>query len=189
MYGFAALRVGWPGRFRVRQPLSSQDRANAPQRRLSPDERRQPKRSVIKITARQPRPTVCASLMCRCSAATPPQGDVLRHMSDVFGQVCPDWQTCERPSPSRNVAPGSRACTCHPPCTQCAVSASARAGRGPGPRPGRRHLHHGPGKLARTRGLILDWSPTGNFCTILSSFTNHPTDPIPCPRTPVKAGA
>ena len=189
MYGFAALRVGWPGRFRVRQPLSSQDRANAPQRRLSPDERRQPKRSVIKITARQPRPTVCTSLMCRCSAATPPQGDVLRHMSDVFGQVCPDWQTCERPSPSRNVAPGSRACTCHPALHTvrglCVCQGWARTWTPAG----RRYLHHGPGKLARTRGLILDWSPTGNFCTILSSFTNHPTDPIPCPRTPVKAGA
>ena len=108
MYGFAALRVGWPGRFRVRQPLSSQDRASSPQRQLSPDERRQPKRSVIKVTAQQPGPTVCASLMCRCSAATPPQGDVLRHMSDVFGQVSPDWRARERPLPSRNVAPGLR---------------------------------------------------------------------------------
>ena len=108
MYGFAALRVGWPGRFRVRQPLSSQDRASAPQRQLSPDERRQPKRSVIKVTAQQPGPTVCASLMCRCSAATPPQGDVLRHMSDVFGQVYPGWRARERPSLYRNVAPSSR---------------------------------------------------------------------------------
>jgi len=108
VYGFAALRVGWPGRFRVRQPLSSQDRASAPQRRLSPDERRQPKRSVIKVTAQQPRPTVCASLMCRCSAATPPQGDVLRHMSDVFGQVCPDWRARDRLLLHRNMALSSR---------------------------------------------------------------------------------
>ena len=108
MYGFAALRVGWPGRFRVRQPLSSQDRASATERRFSPDERQQQEKSVIKVTARQPGPTVCASLMCRCSAATPPQGDVLRHMSDVFGQVRPDWWTRERPSLRRNMAPGSR---------------------------------------------------------------------------------
>ena len=106
MYGFAALRVGWPGRFRVRQPLSSQDRA--PQRRLSPDERRQPEKSVMQVTVQQPRPTVCASLMCRCSTATPPQGDVLRHMSDVFGQVCPGWRAREQPSLHQNMASSSR---------------------------------------------------------------------------------